>query len=64
MKRSLYRLIQFIKLRAPWPVIWMELHLLGKKLLQSIGLWRHYSNLIDGEAGRAELEEERPWPKH
>ena len=33
MKRSLYRLIRFIKLRAPWPVIWGELRLLGKKAL-------------------------------
>jgi hypothetical protein len=60
VKRSLYRLIRFIQLRAPWPVIWMELRLLGKKLLQSIGLWRYYSNLIDREAGGAEVEEERP----
>jgi hypothetical protein len=60
MKRSLYRLIQFIKLRAPWPVIWGELRLLGKKTLQSVGLWRYHSNRIDREAGGAELEEERP----
>jgi hypothetical protein len=63
MKRSLYRLIQFIKLRAPWRVIWMELRLLCKKLLQSIGLWRYHRNPIDGKAGGAELEEKRPWPK-
>ena len=40
MKRSLYRLVYFIKKRAPWPIIWRELCLLGKKVLQGVGLWR------------------------
>ena len=42
MKRSLYRLIRFIQLRAPWPVIWGEIRLLCKKVLRGMGLLRPY----------------------
>jgi len=51
MKRSLYRLIRFIRLRAPWPVIWGELRLLGKKALQGVGLWRYHRNWMEGKPG-------------